>query len=448
MPLQSKLLSGDPKLEACLLSDPAHITPGSRGDHVKKIQIALNQLSDAGLEEDGIYGPLTVTAVTDYKNHPSRRILQPYQTTADNIVGKRTIASLDSGLLAKEAPADSGFAIIVVHPAPRAPVYSRASFIRTVNFGIPFQPANFGIPFQPASPLSGPIIINPPNPVQSVRLKPRDTAEFLLRNPGPRGGAFVACVNSPAAKADCKERITWLWTPGDTDRLAPEPTGQAALIDASHPASSGGAKMFLVKGDQRVNLDGFNVGDAVLNATSDAGKTVSIQVVVRAVSAGAVPRPALTKLTAGSRFFSADSTEGGEFDPHGVCGGRPVNPNRGGRLINLGGEQETPEFEDYQVTAGFSGYNRKFTNSKWVFRPLVDDPDPSVGIAAKSASHICMRGSPFTDEFAKAIQSIAKSGCIVTISTGKISDLDKAKTDLGGTVLEEDRTKGNLAIRL
>jgi len=39
---------GDPsldKLEACLVRDSAHITPGSRGDHVKRIQIALNQLT-------------------------------------------------------------------------------------------------------------------------------------------------------------------------------------------------------------------------------------------------------------------------------------------------------------------------------------------------------------------------------------------------------------------
>src|SRR5260370_14125658 len=102
MSLKSKLLSGDPRLEACLVSDPAHITPGSSGDHVARIQLALNQLDDAELAFDGIYGLATAQAVTDYKNDPARRILQPSQKTADNIVGKRTIASLDSEMLAAE----------------------------------------------------------------------------------------------------------------------------------------------------------------------------------------------------------------------------------------------------------------------------------------------------------------------------------------------------------
>ncbi len=38
MGLQSKLFKGNPKLEACLLYDPAHVTEGAVGDHVSKIQ--------------------------------------------------------------------------------------------------------------------------------------------------------------------------------------------------------------------------------------------------------------------------------------------------------------------------------------------------------------------------------------------------------------------------
>src|SRR5437588_5742748 len=96
--LRSQLFSKpleDSKLEACLVRDVAHITPGARGEHVKKIQTALNQLSNALLKIDGLYGPKTAAAVKAYKNAPSRRILQPTQTTADDIVGKRTIVSLD-----------------------------------------------------------------------------------------------------------------------------------------------------------------------------------------------------------------------------------------------------------------------------------------------------------------------------------------------------------------
>lgn len=100
MPLVSKLFTDpkDPKLEACLVSDAAHITPGSRGEHVRKIQIALNRLNEGPEQEaflamDGVYGPKTAAAVQAYKDE--RDITQPWQETADDIVGKRTIQSLD-----------------------------------------------------------------------------------------------------------------------------------------------------------------------------------------------------------------------------------------------------------------------------------------------------------------------------------------------------------------
>jgi hypothetical protein len=120
MGLKSMLFTSpvpDPRLEACLVDDAAHITPGAGGDHVKTIQIALNQLSagpgreNFNLKVDGDYGPATAAAVKAYKDAPSRRILQPWQVTADDIVGKRTIKSLDDELdvLENEIPPFSGF---------------------------------------------------------------------------------------------------------------------------------------------------------------------------------------------------------------------------------------------------------------------------------------------------------------------------------------------------
>jgi len=94
------------KLEACLVRDPDHVTRGSRGEHVKKLQIALQvarlQILRVGeaIQVDGAYGPLMAAAVQAYKNAPTRRILQPSQTTADDIVGKRTIKSLDDEMFA------------------------------------------------------------------------------------------------------------------------------------------------------------------------------------------------------------------------------------------------------------------------------------------------------------------------------------------------------------
>lgn len=110
----------DPRLEACLVEDAAHITPGTIGDHVEKIQTALNQLSagpgreNFNLVLDGHYGPATAAAVTIYKN--KRSILQPGQVTADNIVGKRTIKSLDDemDILEREVPLFSG----LISPTP------------------------------------------------------------------------------------------------------------------------------------------------------------------------------------------------------------------------------------------------------------------------------------------------------------------------------------------
>jgi hypothetical protein len=54
MALQSKLFKQDAKLQACLLHDAAHVTPGARGDYVGKIQIALNALGDEVIDASEI----------------------------------------------------------------------------------------------------------------------------------------------------------------------------------------------------------------------------------------------------------------------------------------------------------------------------------------------------------------------------------------------------------
>jgi hypothetical protein len=95
----------DPKLEGCATDDAQHIAPGAVGDHVKKIQIALNELGTVFIAVDGIYGPQTASAVTAYKNAPNRRIQQPWQTTADDIVGKGTIYYLDIEMYRLQGPA-------------------------------------------------------------------------------------------------------------------------------------------------------------------------------------------------------------------------------------------------------------------------------------------------------------------------------------------------------
>lgn len=98
MPLNSDLFMGDPKLEACAVSHPAHITPGAAGDHVAKIQIALRRLDRAVIDQGERslkkYGPSTAAAVLAYKQRRSI-INRSYQSQADNIVGIMTIAQMD-----------------------------------------------------------------------------------------------------------------------------------------------------------------------------------------------------------------------------------------------------------------------------------------------------------------------------------------------------------------
>jgi peptidoglycan hydrolase-like protein with peptidoglycan-binding domain len=110
---------GDPsldKLEKCLVNDHDHITPGSRGEHVKKIQIALNSLSNGAGRENfrlkvtGVYDTKTASAVLTYKK--KRKIINTaYQHEADNIVGKMTIKSLDDemDILENEIPTPDAY---------------------------------------------------------------------------------------------------------------------------------------------------------------------------------------------------------------------------------------------------------------------------------------------------------------------------------------------------
>ncbi len=101
MPLRSELFSGSKALQACLNSDAAHVVPGARGEHVALIQSALVRLGALDIEgaraEARFYGPRTAAAVLAYKQE-FNVVNRNYQASADNIVGRMTIASLDHGM--------------------------------------------------------------------------------------------------------------------------------------------------------------------------------------------------------------------------------------------------------------------------------------------------------------------------------------------------------------
>lgn len=103
------------KLNDCATKDPAHFVRGSFGDHIALVQDALIQLNqDAFLDAKdaasftteaagAFYGPITAKVVEFYKNnHKPKPILQPWQKTADNVVGRQTISFLDDDMAALE----------------------------------------------------------------------------------------------------------------------------------------------------------------------------------------------------------------------------------------------------------------------------------------------------------------------------------------------------------
>jgi hypothetical protein len=100
-PLRSYIFAGDAQLNAALVRDNAHVVPGAVGDHVLKIQMALEVLDNATIPENEksskTYGSDTAAAVLAYKT--ARGIINPaYQTKPDNVVGKMTIRRMDDEL--------------------------------------------------------------------------------------------------------------------------------------------------------------------------------------------------------------------------------------------------------------------------------------------------------------------------------------------------------------
>lgn len=114
MALQSKTFKDDPKLEACLVSDPAHIFQGASGDHVKKIQDALIKTDGASIEQSELdrkfYGPSTAQAVLNFKKNKKREI-RNYKGEFDPIVGKKTIRALDLELAGVTNPTQKELAL-------------------------------------------------------------------------------------------------------------------------------------------------------------------------------------------------------------------------------------------------------------------------------------------------------------------------------------------------
>jgi hypothetical protein len=157
--LTSKLFTIPPqssadRLELCAVDDPSHVIPGSAGDHVKRIQIALNQLSNVFLVIDGAYGPKTAAAAVAFKEAQVPPLRRPGQSIADNIVGIRTIIALDKQMVKLETPAPvAGFISLTPFGSPHdhgkdtrcLPFLDSDNFEgRISHHGTPVNPQGFG----------------------------------------------------------------------------------------------------------------------------------------------------------------------------------------------------------------------------------------------------------------------------------------------------------------
>src|SRR5687767_3464246 len=97
--LRSCLFRNDPRLQACLVDNAAHVLLGCVGEYVSRLQLALMVLDEPSIAREelasGRYGPSTARSVLDYKTR--RNIInRSYQQSADDIVGKMTIARMDA----------------------------------------------------------------------------------------------------------------------------------------------------------------------------------------------------------------------------------------------------------------------------------------------------------------------------------------------------------------
>jgi hypothetical protein len=125
--LRSRHFRGNRRLEDCLVSDPAHVTSGQRGEHVSLIQYALLRLQVSAIEERELrqkeYGKTTADAVLKFKKSFDI-VNRSYQTTPDKIVGKMTIAALDEqiwGLEGFNGPPRQQRAVTPYHPPTPLP---------------------------------------------------------------------------------------------------------------------------------------------------------------------------------------------------------------------------------------------------------------------------------------------------------------------------------------
>jgi hypothetical protein len=312
MSLQSQLLRGDRRLEAAAISDPAHIKLGASGECVRKIQLALIYLDGAAIDPDGIYGPATAAAVLKFKQ--KRAIInRTYQTTADNIVGKMTIAAIDAELLDAEVEMSKRPRIVAVWPQARAQYppasirgqlpelatsargaksVSTKSFsnsqpqiipglmleLKVNSFGgfqvidcaggtVECSDTSIGMVSEPnAPPAAAPVKIS--SNKESFKVFGRGAGETLIlaKKPGGLGGMLPSFAFTGLVVRAHSDKLTWrpTWNPTKEDRLRAEPWGSRAFGSDPVPGILVKSPLFKCSGsvdpDSTIKRSDFEVG--------------------------------------------------------------------------------------------------------------------------------------------------------------------------------------------
>jgi hypothetical protein len=202
MPLRSQLFSSSKELQACLSTDAAHVVPGARGAHVALIQSALVRFRflsiDDARSEARFYGPHTTAAVLAYKQE-LKIINRKYQSRADNIVGRMTIASLDHGILVLDDLIRGPRLAPPPGPHPKSPKPTAASAAPRRQ---PIDTKALAGKAAPLTTVTGPGAFGPPlsklpDDIQAVIRRSNDAkvpgvdllVPFLEKNDGPLSAA-------------------------------------------------------------------------------------------------------------------------------------------------------------------------------------------------------------------------------------------------------------------
>lgn len=236
--LTSRLFTEPPsdsadRAERCALKDADHITPGSVGDHVKRIQIALNQLSNVFLTIDGIYGANTAAAVVAFKESQAPPLRQPWQAIADNIVGIRTIKALDAQMFIIEQfePGNESLFVSTTHAGaphdhtkcPTQGVTAPGPDDRPLHHGTPINPQGFGrkinIGGEHETDYVGFQDFVTKTPDGNIFGPPRPFTEDL-----PKRCASDICSRSAPLTAEMRKEISRLAVPGCRFTFANDPS--------------------------------------------------------------------------------------------------------------------------------------------------------------------------------------------------------------------------------